>query len=246
MPTSPRFSSTFRVRSDGFACAAALSFTAGFADAAGYLLADVFAANMTGNTVLVAISAARGEWLHAFMQITTVCSFFAGAIAGRTLWRLVRGRASLVFLAEAALLLAAAFSPHDKSTGLALVAAAMGMQAIAIPTFAGTAVSTVVVTNTIARFATIVADTWLQWTRSTWAGEPKAANAVLFSGTWFCYFLGAAVACAAMPDVPHPFAVCAACILLLSLLIGLQQPRRTAEGRPCCPVAGVKDIRRHL
>lgn len=61
MLTSLRLSIAFRARGDGFACAAVLSFVASFADAAGYLLADVFAASMTGDTVLVAISAARGE-----------------------------------------------------------------------------------------------------------------------------------------------------------------------------------------
>ena len=68
--------------------AALLCGIAGYVDALGYLkLGSVFAANMTGNTVLLAIVLAQGEWARAAVYGLTLAAFFAGALSASVLKR---------------------------------------------------------------------------------------------------------------------------------------------------------------
>src|SRR5258708_23918918 len=109
------------------------------ADAVGYMtMGSVFAANMTGNTVLAGIAAAQGHWLDAWRHLAPLIAFFAGAMISRLFLRLLRGpTASLIV--EAALLAIVGFLPVGPETAVLIVAAAMGVQASAITHFAGSA-----------------------------------------------------------------------------------------------------------
>ena len=112
----------------------------------------VFAANMTGNTVLAGIALARFDWDDAARHLATLIAFFAGALLSRLLLRLTSSpRPGLVF--EAAILAVVGFLPVGKEAAVLIVAVAMGVQASAITHFARSAVSTVVVTSTLARTA---------------------------------------------------------------------------------------------
>ena len=74
--------------------AATLCAAAGMADAIGYVNSDVFAANMTGNTVLVGLSLAEGQWQLALERASTVLAFMGGAIiVGLGAFALARRRA---------------------------------------------------------------------------------------------------------------------------------------------------------
>ena len=74
-------------------------------------------------------------------------------------------------LVEAALLAIVGFLPIDRELAVLIVALAMGVQASAITHFAGSAVSTVVVTSTLARTADALLD-------RLWPGEKKDLPAV--------------------------------------------------------------------
>ena len=52
------------------AAAVLLCAAAGMADAVGYVHGGIFAANMTGNTVLAGLAVAQGEWLKALERVT--------------------------------------------------------------------------------------------------------------------------------------------------------------------------------
>jgi uncharacterized membrane protein YoaK (UPF0700 family) len=93
-----------------------------------------------------------------------------------------------------------------------IVAAAMGIQASAITHFAGTAVSTVVVTSTLARGADAVLD-------RLWPGDartpPTATNRRLLAFTWVGYLVGAVIGALLVPLLPYPLLVPAALLLLV-------------------------------
>src|ERR1700722_10341767 len=88
--------------------AASLCLVAGFVDAVGYTeLGGVFAANMTGNSVLFAVAAVRGEGARAASYAATLAAFLMAAIIGSVLRR-TSGRSATPLLAAVVLLTFAA------------------------------------------------------------------------------------------------------------------------------------------
>jgi uncharacterized membrane protein YoaK (UPF0700 family) len=66
-----------------------LTVIAGIADAVGYItMGGVFAANMTGNTVLAGIAAAQRNYTDAWRHLAPLLAFFLGAMLSRLLLRL--------------------------------------------------------------------------------------------------------------------------------------------------------------
>jgi uncharacterized membrane protein YoaK (UPF0700 family) len=184
------------------AIALLLCAVAGYADAVGYLQTGVFAANMTGNSVLLAIGIAQQQWAQTAERLGTVGCFFVGAVAGRLLLRLAGQRPSLPLLAEALLLGGALWAEPRHGLSLWLMAAAMGVQASAMTRFSGTALSTVVMTSTLARLARAAADSLVApfGPKAPAGGEPV----LLLFGTWLAYALGAAVATWLLSRVAAP------------------------------------------
>jgi uncharacterized membrane protein YoaK (UPF0700 family) len=136
---------------------ATLCLVAGYVDAIGYtMLGGVFAANMTGNTVLLAIAASEGDAKRAGGYATTLAAFLAGATLSAFLRR-TTGRPVAALLAAAALLLAAAVAHLPAPASLAILAVAMGLQGAAITRFGAAGMQTVVVTATIIRLADRIA-----------------------------------------------------------------------------------------
>jgi uncharacterized membrane protein YoaK (UPF0700 family) len=130
-----------------------LCIVAGYVDAFGYLtLGHVFAANMTGNTVLLAIAAARGELALSATYVLTLGAFLAGALCAASLKRIV-GRAELPLLLAAAVLAVLCATSLDRDASLVLLAASMGLQGAALSRFGASSLHTVVVTGTIVRLA---------------------------------------------------------------------------------------------
>jgi uncharacterized membrane protein YoaK (UPF0700 family) len=193
-----------------------LTLVAGIADAVGYItMGAVFAANMTGNTVLAGIAVAQGHWPDAWRHLAPLVAFFIGAMVSRLLLRLSH-TPTAALLVEAALLAAVGFLPVEPEAAVMIVAAAMGVQASAITHFAGSAVSTVVVTSTLARAADAVLD-WL------WPSEDRvplgATNRRLLAFTWIGYLVGAVIGALLVPVLPYPLLVPAALLLLMVLFI---------------------------
>jgi uncharacterized membrane protein YoaK (UPF0700 family) len=121
----------------GRIAASALALVAGFVDAFAYLGWHLFGANMTGNTVIFAISLYK-DVEHAYLPLALIVSFLAGAILGRAIMERFKSHTALY--AEAGLLAAAAFAPGYAA--LPIISLAMGMQNTALGTFAGVAANT--------------------------------------------------------------------------------------------------------
>jgi len=174
-------------------------------------MGGVFAANMTGNTVLAGIALARFDWLDARHHLSPLIAFFIGAMLSRLLLRLTKSpRPGLI--AEAAILAIVGFLPIGKEPQVLILALAMGIQASAITHFAQSAVSTVVVTSTLARTADAALD-------RLWPGDtenmPAVANGRLLALSWAGYFVGAVAGALMLKVVAWPLLVPAALLLLL-------------------------------
>ncbi len=192
-----------------------LTLIAGIADAVGYItMGGVFAANMTGNTVLAGIAAAQRNYTDAWHHLAPLLAFFLGAMLSRLLLRLSH-RPTAGLLVEAALLAVVGFLPISPEPAVLILAVAMGVQASAITHFSGNAVSTVVVTSTLAR----TADTLLD---RLWPGEkeplPVVANLPLLALTWVGYLAGAVAGALLLVAMPYPLLVPVALLGLLLFL----------------------------
>ena len=137
--------------------AGGLAFVGGFVDAYGYLRFGAFGANMTGNTVIFAISLYRNTE-RAYMPATLVLLFFAGSVLGRMI--VDRFNANAALHVEAALLIVAGFAPSY--AGLGIISLAMGMQNTSLGTFAGVQANTSFVSGDYTKLAQAVADVALR------------------------------------------------------------------------------------
>jgi uncharacterized membrane protein YoaK (UPF0700 family) len=182
-----------------------LTIVAGIADSVGYLtMGGIFAANMTGNTVLAGISAADGHWHQAVLRFVPLVAFFIGAMLSRLL------------LIEAALLAVVGFLPIHEEYQLMIAALAMGLQASAITHFGTTAVSTVVVTSTLARMADALLDRmWFAEKRNL----PLVATPRLLLQTWVGYLVGGFAGAVLLKLMALPLLVPAALLLVVVALI---------------------------
>jgi uncharacterized membrane protein YoaK (UPF0700 family) len=137
----------------GRIAATALALVAGFVDAYGYLGWHVFGANMTGNTIIFAISL-YSNVERAYLPLLLIAVFFAGAALGRAITERFKSHAALY--AEAASLAVAAFAPGYAA--LPIIALAMGMQNTALSTFAGVAANTSFLSGDYTKLGQAVAD----------------------------------------------------------------------------------------
>ena len=90
------------------------------------------------------------------------------------------------------------------------IAAAMGIQASTIVKFKGAAVSTVAITNAMARLAVWMIDMAI----ASWSSAPCAPGTPpsLLVNTWMAYAGGALLAALALPSLPRA-------VLLLAMLV---------------------------
>ena len=199
-----------------------LTLVAGLADAVGYVaMGGVFAANMTGNTVLAGLSLGEGHFDLAAKRLAPLVTFFLGAMLARLLLRLFH-RPAVPLLVEAALLAVVGLLPIGREPSLMLVALAMGLQASAITHFGGTSVSTVVVTSTLARIAEATLDR--MW--PTGRPLPSVATPRLLALTWIGYLVGAVGGVLLVGAVHWPLLVPAA-LLAIAIPVGGVRPARS-------------------
>jgi len=198
-----------------------LTLVAGLADAVGYVaMGGVFAANMTGNTVLAGLALGEGHVDLAARQLAPLGTFFLGAMLARLLLRLFH-RPAVPLLLEAAVLAVVGLLPIGREPALMLVAGAMGLQASAITHFGGTSVSTVVVTSTLARIAEAALDRiW-----PTGRALPSIATPRLLALTWIGYLAGAVGGVLLVRAMQWPLTVPAA-LLVISVGVSSTRPAR--------------------
>jgi uncharacterized membrane protein YoaK (UPF0700 family) len=192
-----------------------LTIIAGISDAVGYItMGGVFAANMTGNTVLAGIALAEGRYPDAGRHLTPLVAFFVGAMLARLLLRLW-ARPMIPILLEAAIIGAMGFLPVAMEPAVLVLAFAMGLQASAITQFGGVSVSTVVVTSTLARTADAALD-------RLWPAEAGKLAVVatprLLLLTWLGYLVGAVAGGLLLHVVAWPLLVPAVLLVIVVLL----------------------------
>jgi uncharacterized membrane protein YoaK (UPF0700 family) len=199
-----------------FVAAVLLCAAAGMADAIGYVQSGVFAANMTGNTVLAALALATGEIHRALQRIATLATFFAGAVAGRMLLNLSGQRAALPLVVEAVALALAAIPGAASDVGIAILTFAMGVQSTALTRFHGITLSTVVLTGTMGRLAEDAGDRLVPPRGAPSAHQ--ARRAPVLSWTWLAYAAGAALAAMLPGRVTWPLLLPALVVLGVTAL----------------------------
>lgn len=195
--------------------AVVLALVAGIADAVGYLdMGGVFAANMTGNTVLAGIAAAQQDYQGTWYHLAPLAAFFSGAMISRLILRLT-GRPTAGLIAEATLMAGVSFLPVGPEPQVLILAVAMGIQASAITRFAGISLSTVVVTSTLARTADGLVD-WLAGSQGQTL--PSVQRPWLLAVTWTAYLVGALAGAWLVVLLTWPLLVPAALVGLLLLV----------------------------
>lgn len=193
-----------------------LTIVAGIADAVGYItMGGVFAANMTGNTVLAGIAIGEARYADAARHLSPLVTFFIGAMLARLILRLWR-KPVIAIAIEAALLAAMDFLPLGAESKVLIVAFAMGLQASAITQFGGASISTVVVTSTLARTADAALDAVLPGAAK--APPAKATPRRLLALTWLGYLAGAVAGALLLKVMPYPLVVPAVLLVLVMFL----------------------------
>lgn len=162
---------------------------AGFVDAVGYVdLGGVFAANMTGNTVLLAMSFAHGNWSHMLVYVITLVSFSAGVAFA---YLLEAKHLRVPLLLEALLITLVAVLAPGKTVALIMLAGAMGLQAASMTRFGTVTISTVVVTSVIVRI--------VEGGVSKRPPPDIRLTMPVLAAAWSAYAIGAALSVAASP-----------------------------------------------
>jgi uncharacterized membrane protein YoaK (UPF0700 family) len=190
--------------------AALLVMIAGYADAIGFLQFRAFAGQMTGNTILLAISIVELSWTEAVYYVAVIVSFLIGVAISGGLVRLGYAPAIALTLASASLAICAFVTVR---WGALLLAFAMGAQNAAATRFGDVTLNTVFITGDLQRlFERVLA--WL------WPGkaEAPAAGLHILALVWVEYIAGALIGAAAHFTVSHPLLVPA--VLLPFVLLG--------------------------
>jgi len=177
-----------------------LTCTAGMIDGTSYLLLDqVFPANMTGNTVLLALRASGAHSGPVIGNLIALLGFCAGAALGSFTHQekhpLVLRKVTRTLVVELSLLSAAALLRQFTGNSypmplIALLSVGMGLQAAVAGRIAISGVSSVAITNTLMRAMTSLVSP----IRNEYANESAAHSVPFLAAVWIAYFVGALVA----------------------------------------------------
>lgn len=211
-----------------------LCLTAGFVDAVGYFeLGQVFTANMTGNTVLLAASLAQAELHGAFTYVIAVLAFLAGALLAAILDR-SPARPYGALLLVAAMLGAASVAMLEMRTEIALLSAAMGLQGGSLSRFSGVRLQTIVLTGGLVSLADGLVERF--WRRSAAADAISKQALGMLGLAWLCYAAGSAGAVLSRELLPMPLLLPAGLVVLAALALAWGRLRvRRALRRSSAP-----------
>jgi uncharacterized membrane protein YoaK (UPF0700 family) len=192
---------------------------AGYADAIGFLQHRAFAGQMTGNTILLAISLAEAGWSQAGFYVAVIASFLVGVAISGSLVRLGYAQALALSLAAIALAICAFVTTRS---GALLLAFAMGTQNAAATHFGAATLNTVFITGDLQKlFEKVLA--WLWQPGSAAKDEATSAGFATLALVWVEYFAGALIGAVAHATLAYPLLVPA--VLLPFVLLG--RPRRS-------------------
>ena len=195
--------------------AALLCLAAGFADAVGYFeLGQVFTANMTGNTVLLAATLARAQWHLAATYVIAVAAFLGGALLAALLDRAF-ARPYIALVVVAAALAAAATTQLEARADIAILSAAMGLQGGCLSRFSGVRLQTIVLTGGLVSLADGLVERL--WRRRNPADAVSALAVGLLALAWLSYAVGAAGAVLSERLMPLPLLIPCGLLMLAAL-----------------------------
>ena len=224
---------TVSARTDPPLSAITLSAVGGGVDGLGFvLLAGLFTAHITGNTVKTGVDLAQLNLSSAFVDAFPITVFIFGAFAGALLRDLMAHRVPrpripvlavsavlLVAFVGAGALLQAGRAPPPGSVSFyllaALATASMGVQNAAKPLFAGRPVRTFM-TGTLTDCAEALA---ASTTAHGAARRDRVRQAGLLFAVWFAYLAGGAVVGAAALHFGTAAAVVPACGVVTALAL---------------------------
>jgi uncharacterized membrane protein YoaK (UPF0700 family) len=187
---------------------------AGYADAIGFLQHRAFAGQMTGNTILLAISMAEGGWSQAGFYLAVIASFLVGVAVSGSLVRLGYAQALALSFAAASLAICAFVTAR---WGALLLAFAMGAQNAAATHFGAATLNTVFITGDLQKlFEKVLA--WLWRPGSASKDEASSAGFATLALVWLEYFAGALIGALAHAALSYPLLIPA--VLLPFVLLG--------------------------
>jgi uncharacterized membrane protein YoaK (UPF0700 family) len=203
-----------------------LAFIGGYADAAGFLLADTFTGHVTGNLVLTAISVAREDWPTFSRRVLAIALFLAGILFSVILERLVARRQAWSLLpalmgVETVLILIAYFALTSHLAAqlevfVSCMSLALGLQNGGFHKAGGISVHTTYLTGMITDLVRTEAEKHTSAALSrTPPPDPKRS---ILCGIWIAFVLGATIG-AAMVFRLEALAIVGAALLLLATLI---------------------------
>lgn len=182
---------------------------AGWADAVGYLQAKTFAAQMTGNIVLLGIALAHRAWGDGGRLLLVVMAFVAGMVLVSLVSRSETGRRASV-LGCAAGMGAIAVS-GSLSALMPLLAACLGGQNSALQRFRGQPINTSFISGNMQKFANALVEHL--------RGDNKQSRLLLLIPLLICaYTAGAAAGASAVGNLVYPL-LPAALLLPVALLL---------------------------
>ena len=182
---------------------------AGWADAVGYLQAKTFAAQMTGNVVLLGIALAHRAWSEGERLLLVIIAFTAGMVLASLFSRSRAGcRASLLVCAAA---MAAIAVSDNLSPLMPLLALCLGGQNAALQNFRGQPINTSFVSGDLQKFANALV--------ARLRGDRNQSRLlILIPLLVCCYTAGAAAGTLATGNLLHPL-LPAALLLPLALFL---------------------------
>lgn len=194
----------------------------GYLNAIGFFdLGGLYPAAMTGNTTQLGLAIAKLEWSRVLLIATTVFCFFAGGFLSSLLQRVLVHPALEIFLMIMMIVLAqivrSTFS-DPMPWELPLLAFSLAMQGETVTRFAGSTLQTVVVTNTLLKFADAIVGRYLKYP----VGQRTSLAEVVIPGlAWVSYLMGAGFGVLACLNLALPFvpAVIALSILAIDILL---------------------------
>ena len=211
-PPAPTAGATIR--------AAGLCLIAGYVDAIGYIdYAHVFAANMTGNTVLVWVSVADGQWARVTTYAVALAAFLPGALLAEGIKR-AGASPMLPLLVSGVPLVGVYVAGLQDDVALAALAFAMGLQGASVYRFADINVQTVVVTGTILKLAEAAIHRFFPTRDDRLSPVPRHAFRIFWL-TWLTYGVGAALSVAAKSL--GPLKILLPLIVLMPVALGERQ-----------------------
>jgi uncharacterized membrane protein YoaK (UPF0700 family) len=215
------------------AAAVLLTWIAGVVDAIGYLLlAHIYTANMSGNSVALGIALGQANWSAAAFRFWPVLIYVAGLLTGRLFLEIgarlgIKRIASAAFLVEA-VLLAVATRGIQSYIAIALLAFAMGVQNAALTHFSSISLHTGFVTGTLVKLAENLMKfvTWI-WDGGTLreATRQRSLRLSLFLAiTWIGYIFGAVAGASSVNFMRANALVLAIAGLVLLMVVDVRRP----------------------